>query len=116
MSTYSKELLSGSTDGKGVKITGTAIDVAATTIHTGTVSSVDLVTLFAYNDHTADVPLTLGWGGTVDSDNLIVQTIPAQAGLTLVAADMPIQNSLSITGAAGTVNVVVVYGYVNRIT
>jgi hypothetical protein len=33
----------------------------------------------------------------------------------LVAADLPLRNSLAIVASASAANVVVIYGYVNRI-
>ena len=75
----------------------------------------DLVTLFASNTDSVDRELFVGWGGTTDPDNLIRQTVPARAGLVLIVADLPIQNGAAVVAAASAANVVVVYGYVNRL-
>jgi hypothetical protein len=118
MATATKIKLSGSTDGKGIKVAATSpLDGSDTAIHTtgsGT-TDYDLVTLFAVNTDSADRELFIGWGGTTDPDNLIRLTIPARAGLVLVTADLPLQNSGAIVAAASAANVVVVYGYVNRL-
>lgn len=114
MATYSKLKLSGSTDGKGIDVAATSIG-SGTTIHTAHATSLDLITLFAYNDDTADGLLTIGWGGTSDPD-LFKQTIRAQAGMVLIVADLPLTNSLVVKAAAAAANVVQIYGYVNRIT
>lgn len=118
MATYSKVLLSGSTDGRGIKVTtASPIDGTDTTIHTTpNVDSPDLITLFAYNDDTVPRELHLGWGGTTDPDDFIIQTIPNKDGLTLVVADLPLQDELVLVASAEAANVIVIYGYVNRIT
>lgn len=116
--TATKIKLSGSTDGKGIKVTtASPLDGSDTTIHTAVsgTTDYDLVTLFAVNPSAADIELFLGWGGTTDPDNLIRQTIPARSGLVLVTADMPLQNGGVIVASAATVNQVVIYGYVNRL-
>jgi hypothetical protein len=118
MATATKIKLSGSTDGKGVKVTTVSpLDGSDTTIHTAVsgTTDYDLVTLFASNTDSVDRELFIGWGGTTDPDNLIRQTIPARAGLVLITADLPVQNSQVIVASAAAANVVVVYGYVNRL-
>jgi hypothetical protein len=120
MATFSKVLLSGSTEGKPVKVVQTAS--TGTTIHaTGTSSSViDEVWLYAYNGHSADVVLTVQFGGTATPDNDIKLTIPAASGLTLVVPGLVLTGTSSaantIYAYAGTANVVTISGYVNRIS
>lgn len=116
--TISKLTLSGSTNGRGIKVTtASPIDGTDTTIHTAVTGTTDtdLITLFAYNDDTTARVLHLGWGGTTDPDDLIIQTIPSQSGLTLVVADLPLRNSLVVVASASVANVITVHGYVNRI-
>lgn len=118
MATATKIKLSGSTDGKGIKVTtASPLDGSDTTIHTAVsgTTDYDLVTLFAVNPSGSDIELFLGWGGTTDPDNLIRQTIPSRSGLVLLTADMPLQNGAVIVASAGTTNQVVIYGYVNRL-
>jgi len=115
MATLSKIMLSESADGDGIRIgTAAPIDGSDTTIHTAVTGTTDkdLVTLFAYNDHTAAVALHLKWGDTTDS---IIQSIPAQEGLVLVCADLPISDANVITASAATVDVITIFGYANRI-
>ena len=119
MATYSKELLSGSTQGKAIKVVATAS--TGTTIHaTGTSATVeDEIWLYAYNSSASSVVLTLQYGGTTAVDNDIKLTIPATSGLTLLVPGL----ILTGTGAAAntvyayaaTANVVTINGYVNRI-
>lgn len=114
MATYSKLKLSGSTDGKAIKVGQTA--TAGTTIHTAHATALDEITLFAYNGHTAAVVLTIEFGGVGVPDNTIVQTIGAKTGLVLVVPGLLLTNSTVVGAFAGTVDVVTIYGYINRIT
>jgi uncharacterized membrane protein YjjP (DUF1212 family) len=119
MATYSKELLTGSTNGKAIKVVATAS--TGTTIHATGVSATveDEIWLYAYNSSGSAVVLTLQYGGTTAVDNDIKLSIPATSGLTLVVPGL----ILTGTGAAantvyayaGTANVVTINGYVNRI-
>lgn len=116
MPTLSKIKLSGSTDGKGIKVAATAI-ASGTTIHTAQSGSLlDLITLFAYNSDSAAVVLTIGWGGTTAVDNEIIQSIPSKTGLSLVIADLPLTNALIVKAAAASADKIVLYGYVTRTT
>lgn len=120
MATYSKVLLSGSTQGKGIKVAATSS--TGTTIHaTGTSSTtIDEVWLYAYNSHTGYVVLTVQFGGTTSPDNDIKISLPSQSGLVLVVPGL----LLTGTGAAAntvyayadTTNVVTISGYVNRLS
>lgn len=116
MSTYSKVVLSGSTDGRFISVAATAIG-SGTTIHTAQASATtpDLVTLFGTNSGTAPLVLTLGWGSTAAPD-LIVQTLNPNTGLTLLVADLPLRNSLIVKAACPTASTIFIAGYVNRIT
>jgi hypothetical protein len=113
--TVSRIPLSGSTHGRAIKVAATA--TAGTLIHTGTSSTTDcdVVTLYAYNSSASAVNLTIEWGGVSDPDDLIKLSIPATSGLTLVAPDLVIRNSLVVRAFAGTTNVVTVQGFVNRV-
>jgi hypothetical protein len=118
MATLSKLSLSGSTNGRGIKVTTVLpVDGSDTTIHTavsGTVDT-DLITLFAYNDSATAAELELGWGGTTNVDDSIALSIASRAGLVLVTADLPLRNGLVVVASAAVANVLVIYGYVNRI-
>ena len=117
MATFSKQKLSGSTNGKNVKVVATA--TAGTTIHTApatTGDNWDEVWLYACNTDASDVKLTIEYGGTTSPDDLTEVTISAESGWTLVIPGLLLQNSLVIKAFAGTTNVIEVNGYVNRIT
>lgn len=118
MPTYSKQPLSGSTHGRGIKVTTAApIDGSDTTIHQAVNSTTDRdeITLLAYNDSTSYQRLEVAWGGTTDPDDLIIMDIPPRSGLVPVAVDMLLRNNLSITASAATANVVTIHGWVHQI-
>ena len=119
MATFTREILSGSTDGRAIKVAATA--TAGTTIHTGSTNTavLDEIWLYAMNTDTTARKLTVEWGGTTAPDDLIEVTIPAEAGLTLVAPGLMIKGNstaLVVRAFAATANVVTIYGYVNRIS
>ena len=107
--------LSGSTNGRGVKVAATSS--AGTTIHTATssASDCDVITMYAYNSSASAVTLTLQWGGTTSVDDDIKLSIPSLSGLTLVVPDLVLRNSLIVKAYAGTADVVTIHGFVNRV-
>jgi hypothetical protein len=117
MATFTKTLLSGSTNGKAVKVVATA--TAGTTIHTAVsgTASLDEVWLYAHNSSAATVKLTLEWGEATAPDGNIEINVGAEGtGLVLVSPGILLQNSLVIKAFAATANVVTLTGYVNRIS
>jgi len=119
MATFAKVKLSGSTDGRAIKVAATAS--AGTTIHTGssTATTYDEIWLYAQNTSASDVKLTVEWGGTTSPDDLIELTITTEAGLTLVAPGLLIKGNatpLVVKAFAASANVVTLHGYVNQIT
>jgi hypothetical protein len=119
MATFSKLTLSGSTDGRLIKVAATA--TAGTTIHTGsaTATTFDELWLYAVNSDTTDRKLTIEFGGVSAPDDLIEQTITAESGLVLVVAGLVIKGNatpLVVRAFCASANVVMVGGYVNRIT
>lgn len=111
--TISKLKLSGSTDGRGVKVAATAS--AGTTIHTAHATALDEVWLWCVNSDTAAQKLTVQLGGTSDPDDSIEVTIPAESGLVLVVPGLVVSNSVVVRAFAASANVLVVHGFVNRI-
>jgi hypothetical protein len=113
-----KRKLSGSTDGKPIKITATA--TAGDTIHTAiagtTPGTFDEIWLWAYNGHTADVVLTIEFGGASVPDQNIVVTIPFKSGLVPVVPGLILQNGMVVEAFAAVTNVVTLMGFVNAMT
>jgi hypothetical protein len=116
MPTYSKQLLSGSTNGRGILVAATA--TAGTLIHTAVAGTTpeDEIWLYAHNTSATAVKLTLEWGGVTSPNDLIEVTIPVDGtGLVLVAPGLLLQNGLVVRAFAATANVLNIFGYVNRI-
>lgn len=118
MATFSKIKLSGSTDGRAIKVVATS--TPGTTIHTGSSSSTteDEVWLYAQNTDTSSHLLTIEWGGTTAPDDKIILTVAAQTGLVLVAPGLLIVGNatpLVVKAFADAANVVTIHGSANRI-
>lgn len=116
MATFSRALLSGSTNGKGILIAATS--TPGTAIHTAVsgTSGIDMVYLFVTNTAAAAHTITLEWGGTGTANNISSSvSIPANTGPTILVPGIPLQNGLSIAAFADLTNVLVITGFVNRI-
>ena len=118
MATFTKKKLSGSTDGMGIKVTGTST-AATVTVHAavaGTTAGVfDEIWLYANNTSTSAVKLTLEWGTATAADGNIELTIAAEAGLVLVVPGLILQNAKVVKAFAGTADVILLSGFVNAI-
>ena len=119
MATFSKQILSGSTDGRMIKVAATA--TPGTTIHTGsaTATTYDEVWLYAVNTDSTDRKLTIEWGSTSSPDDLIEFTVKAENGLYLIVPGLVLKGNatqLVVRAFAATTNVICIAGYVNRIT
>jgi len=113
---FKKRKLSGSTDGRGIKVAATSSP--GTLIHTA-LSNVaanewDEVWIRAVNTTTSAVKLTIEWGGTTAPDDLIEITILAESGFSEVIPGHVLQNGREVRALADTANVVVLHGFVNR--
>lgn len=120
MATFAKTILSGSTDGKAIKVAATS--TPGTTIHTGSSTAADLheVWIWAVNSTSSNVKLTIEFGGVASPDNLIEFTVPAEDGLYTVVPGLLVKGNASaalvVRAFAATADVVMIYGYVNTIT
>lgn len=115
MATFTKQLLSGSTQGKQIKVAATA--TPGTTLHTAVAgtSSFDEVWLYATNSNTVSVDLTIEWGGVAVPDDDMKITIPPNTGRTMIVDGKLLQNGLVIKGFASVANVILIDGFANRI-
>ena len=118
MSTISKVLLSGSTQGTGIKLTDTSTSGnsdAGYLIHTAVSGTTDIdeIWVWACNTDTSAAVLTVEFGG-VDVDDNIKYLIQPNETL-LVVPGLPLQNGLLVKGFASVANKVNVFGYVNRL-
>ena len=122
MATFSKLTLqpAGTTGtGLGVKVAATA--TAGTPIHTAsTVSTtIDEIWLYAVNTSASSVKLTIEWGEATAPDGNIEVTILPEAGFVTVIPGLVLQGNASakvVRAFAGTADVIVIHGFVNRIT
>ena len=117
ISAIERIVLSGSTNGRGIKVTGTGTG-SADTIHTATSSSglIDEVWLFAYNSDTSSRTLSLCLGGTTSPDDIVNIVLLPQQGDILVLAGECFNGGVILKAYGSVANVLVVRGYVNRIT
>jgi len=119
MATFTKNKLSGSTDGLAVKLTGTNT-AGAVTVHTavaGTTAGVfDEIWIYANNTSTSSVKLTIEWGTATAADGNIEVTVLPEAGLVTVIAGLILQNARVVKAFASTADVILLTGFVNSIT
>jgi hypothetical protein len=112
---YKKRKLSGSTDGRGIKVAATASP--GTLVHTalGSIAANewDEVFLRVVNTSASAVKLTVEWGGTTADDQVEI-SIPAESGFTEVIPGHVLQNAAEVRTFAATANVLIVHGFVNR--
>lgn len=113
-----KRKLSGSTDGKAIKVAQTA--TPGDTIHTAvagtTAGTFDEIWLWAFNSHTANVVLTIEFGGADAPDQNIIVTIPYKSGLVPVVPGLILQNGAVVKAFASVADVITITGFVNAIT
>ncbi len=122
MATFTKIALqpAGTTgDGLGILVVATA--TAGTAIHTAssTATTIDELWLYAYNNHSSSVVLTVEFGGVTSPKDVIKSSLASQAGLVLICAGLVIQGNATakvVRAFAATASQVSLFGYVNRIT
>ena len=119
MATFTKNILSGSTNGRAILVTATAS--AGTTIHTGSTSTSvqQEVWLYAHNADTTARKLTVEFGGTTAPGDIIELTVPAESGLTLVTPGLILKGTataLVVRAFAATASQVSIIGYTNDIS
>ena len=115
MATFSKVHLSGSTSGRPISVAATTSP--GTAIHTAVAGATDFdeVWIYAKNNTTTAVKLTVEFGGVSTSD-IIELTIQGEQGLSCVVAGQPLNGGLLIKAFCATTTAVDIMGYVNRIT
>ena len=122
MATFTKLALQpAGTTGTGLAIKVAQTATAGTAIHTAstTTTTIDEIWLYAVNSSTSAVKLTIEWGEATSPDGHIELTVAAEAGLVLVAPGLLLQGNATarvVRAFAGTANVVMIHGFVNRIT
>ena len=116
MAQIAKQILSGSTGAKGIKIAATVSP--GTLLHTAVsgLSDLDEVWIYGVNSSATNRTLIIEFGGTTDPDDTIEFIVPLENGLYLIIPGLLLNNGLVVRGLTGVANVIVCYGYVHRIT
>lgn len=114
MATYSRVKLSASTDGLMIKVAATA--TAGTAIHTAHATAQDEVHLWAVNSDSVERKLTIEFGGATSPDCLIEINLPPESGLIPICPGLTLTNSKAVAAFAAAANVIMIGGYINRIT
>ena len=123
MATLSKLALQQTTmtTGTGLGVLVAATATAGTTVHTAAnvATTIDEIWLYAVNSSTSSVKLTIEWGEATAPNGNIELTVAAESGLVLLSPGLVLQGNATpkaIKAFAATANVVVIHGYVNRVT
>ena len=122
MATLSKLCLQpAGTTGTGLAVKVAATETAGTAIHTAsdTATTIDEIWLYAVNTSASAVKLTIEWGEATAPDGNIELTVAAESGLVLVSPGLLLQGNATpkvVRAFAATANVVMMAGFVNRIT
>ena len=122
MATFSKLALQPSgVTGDGLGILISAVATAGTPVHTGSTNplTIDELWLYAYNDDTSAVTLSIEFGGVTSPKDVIKGSIKTRSGLVLMCAGLVLQGNASakiVRAFASTASKISIFGYVNRIT
>ena len=116
MPTYSKQLLSGSSNGKNIEIAGTASPgTLMHTVQATATSALEVVHLYAANSAALSRLLTVEFGGTTTADQVVVSIAPRD-GANLVIPGWPLTGTDQIVRAFATVTEGVrLNGFINRV-
>jgi hypothetical protein len=117
---HTLEILSGSTNGRPVSITSTSGSGQIVHTATSTANTVDVIELFASNEHSSDVLLSLQVGGTTDYTDTIKTTLKAQGTVgqdgAIPLGTFTLNGGAVLRAIAGTASKAKVWGNVKRIT
>ena len=117
MPTMSKEILSGSTNGRGIIVTQTTSG-AAVTIHTatsgGSNTDIDEIFIYASNPTSTQRLLTIEFGGATVPDDQIAVQVPAHTTM-LVVPGLIMRAGLELRAFCSDNASVTLHGFVNRI-
>jgi hypothetical protein len=117
MATYSRVLLSGSTNGRPIPVADTA--TPGTLLHTaiaGT-SSFDELYLWVSNVTGSAATLTIEWGGVTNPGDHISKavSVPANTGPVQVSFGQCVNGGVVVRAFSGTASALNITGFVNRI-
>jgi len=116
MATMSKEVLSGSTNGRGIKVAATGTQ--GTLIHTATTggsnTDIDEIYIYASNPTSTQRLLTIEFGGATVPDDQIAVQVPAQT-TSLVVPGLILRAGLELRAFCSDNASITLHGFVNRI-
>ncbi len=117
MTTFTRLLLSGSTNGREIPVV--AVATPGTAIHTAVAggAAFDEIYLWASNVTAAVAKLTLEWGGVTDPGDHMVKSfsIPPNSAPIPIATGQVLNNGLLVKAFSDTASAINVGGFVNRI-
>jgi hypothetical protein len=108
-----KEFLSASTNGRGIKVATNA--TPGTLLHAAHATAKDEVFLWFTNTDSVERKVTVEWGGTTAPDDNLTMNIPAGETM-LVVPGLVVSGSVNVRAFGGASNVLVAFGFVNRIS
>lgn len=108
-----KQFFSGSTNGRGIKVVATA--TPGTTIHTADATAKDEIWAFVTNTDSVDRKVTFEFGGVTAPDDNITATVPSGETIPVITGQV-LSNSLVMKAFGAAANVLVVSGFINRIS
>ena len=117
MGTYSKIILSGSTDGQGIRITATT--PSGTIVHTcvtGAAESIDEMWVYGHSTVTTTAQIVFAFGVTTATGSRLTHTVSAgdKAGLILMIPGLVGRNTKILKASATSTDRFNLFGYVNR--
>lgn len=117
MPSYSRQLLSGSTNGRAIPVA--AVATPGTTLHTALASTTgfDEVYMWVTNTDSVVHQLTIEWGaaGTVGDHLVDTLSIPPNSPPIPIATGQVLQNALVVKAFADAASKLNITGFVNRI-
>jgi hypothetical protein len=114
MATFTKQILSGSVNGRQIPI---AVSSSVTEIHTAVAgeTNMDEIYLYVTNNNSASISCSILWGG-MEAADLTSFVVDPMAGRILVTDGKLLQNGLIVRAYTQDFGGVVVDGFVNNIT
>ena len=115
MASAEMKILSGSANGKPLRITPTSGIGSGVLVHAtaATAGIVHLIHISAVNTHTAAVLLTIEGGAPLEENQF---TVTLQPDLPVDLPTLALDPGQTVTAFAATSNVVRLWGYVNEVT
>lgn len=118
MATFNKNILSSSTNGRGILVATNA--TAGQLIHTAptNTSYLDEIWCYVQNNDTSSVDVSFEYGSTTSPNDIIKLSVLPASGLVLVVPGLILKGAASplvVRCFASVVNKITVHGYVNEI-